>query len=76
VDIVALALKYRKDLEWNHTATHCNTLQHSATHCNTLQHTATQYVDIVALALKYRKDLEWEHTNPGELAAFVSYCQA
>jgi len=35
-----------------------------------------QYVDIVALALKYRKDLEWEHTNPGELAAFVSYCQA
>ena len=26
---------------WQHTATHCNTLQHTATHCNTLQHTAT-----------------------------------
>ena len=26
---------------WQHTATHCNTLQHAATHCNILQHTAT-----------------------------------
>jgi len=26
---------------WQHTATHCNTLQYTATHCNTLQHTAT-----------------------------------
>jgi len=25
--------------DWQHTATHCNTLQHSATLCNTLQHT-------------------------------------
>jgi len=28
--------------EFEHTATHCNTLQHTATHCNALQRTATQ----------------------------------
>jgi len=33
-------------------------------------------VDLVAIALKYRKELSWEHTNEGELAAFISYCQA
>ena len=33
-------------LDWQHTATHCNTLQHTATHCNTqyytLQHVAAR----------------------------------
>jgi len=29
--------QYRMHSEWQHTATHCNTLQHTATHCNTLQ---------------------------------------
>ena len=33
-------------------------------------------VDIVEVALRYRRELEWEHTNDGELAAFISYCQA
>ena len=26
--------------QWQHTATHCNTLQHTATHCITLHHAA------------------------------------
>mmetsp|Transcript_8352 Transcript_8352/g.18981 ORF Transcript_8352/g.18981 Transcript_8352/m.18981 type:complete len:547 (-) Transcript_8352:129-1769(-) len=33
-------------------------------------------VDLVDIVLKYRAQLEWEHTNSGELAAFISYCQA
>lgn len=33
-------------------------------------------VDLVEVVLKYRTELGWQHTNSGELAAFISYCQA
>jgi len=40
---------------WQHTATHCNTLQHTATHCNTLQHTAT-HCNTLQRSLRYSRD--------------------
>jgi len=38
---------------WNHTATHCNTLQHTATHCIALQHTATHCIALQHTATLY-----------------------